>query len=222
MKSKNSETWLVVMLVGSYITCQLIADIGATRFVQIGPLALSAGTFVFGLTFTLRDLIHKHLGKGWARAAISAAAIFNIFLSGYLYLMSLLAAPVWYANAEAWNTIFALVPAITIGSIIAEFISEMIDTEAYALWLKTFPNAPQWSRVLVSNVISIPVDSLVFCTLAFSIVPKLLGDTGISLIEALTFAAGGQIIYKFAITLISLPFIYFVKDKANSKDYRTT
>jgi len=213
MKSKHTEAWLVVMLVGSYITCQLIADIGATRFVQIGPLALSAGTFVFGLTFTLRDLIHKHLGKGWALAAISAAAIFNIFLSGYLYLMSLFAAPIWYANAEAWNTIFGLVPAITIGSIIAEFISEMVDTEIYSLWTKWLPKAPQWTRVLVSNICSIPVDSLVFCTLAFSIVPKLLGAAGITLIEALTFAAGGQIIYKFAITLISLPFIYFVKEK---------
>jgi len=217
MKPKSVGT--IVFLVGSYITCQLIADIGATRFVQIGPLALSAGTFVFGLTFTLRDLIHKHLGKNWARSAIAAAAIFNIFLSGYLYLMSLLPAPGWYANAEAWNVIFGLVPAITIGSIIAEFISEMVDTEIYALWTKWLPKAPQWTRVLVSNVCSIPVDSLVFCTLAFSIVPKLLGAAGITLMEALTFAAGGQIVYKFAITLISLPFIYFVKDKPADVEY---
>ena len=216
---KKLNVWLIVLLVGGYITCQLIADIGATRFVQVGGLSLSAGTFVFGLTLTLRDLIHKQLGKKWAHAAISAAAVFNIFLSGYLYLMSLLPAPVWYANTEAWNTIFALVPAITIGSIIAEFISEMVDTEVYAAWLRRFKNAPQWSRVLVSNAISIPVDSLVFCTLAFSIVPNLLGVGGISLMEALKFAVGGQIIYKAAITIVSLPLIYLVKERTANLDY---
>jgi len=222
MKIKHTEAWLVVMLVGSYITCQLIADVGASRFVQVGGLAFSGGTFVYGLTFTLRDLIHKHLGKEYARAAIAAAAVFNIFLSGYLFLVSLLAAPVWYAHRVAWDTIFSLVPAITIGSIIAEFISEMIDTEVYALWIKKLPKAPQWSRVLVSNMVSIPVDSVLFCTLAFSIVPKLLGAEGISFKDALVFATGGQIIYKALVTLVSLPFIYFVKDKANNKDYRTT
>ena len=89
----------------------------------------------------------------------------------------------------------------------------MVDTEIYAGWLKLFPNAPQWSRVLVSNLISIPVDSFVFCTLAFSIVPNLLGAEGITLGEALKFAIGGQIIFKALITLVSMPMIYLVKGR---------
>ena len=204
----------IVLLVGAYITCQLIADIGATRFVQIAGLSLSAGTFVFALTFTLRDMIHKRLGREWAHAAISAAALFNIFLSAYLWLMSLFPAPAWYQLSEGWNAIFALVPAITIGSIIAEFISEHVDTIVYHFWSTRLKSWPQWTRVLASNLVSIPVDSVVFCTLAFSIVPFLLGATAISFMDALTYAAGGQIIFKVLITLVSLPMIYLTKERA--------
>ncbi len=203
----------IVMLVGAYITCQLIADIGATRFVQVAGLSLSAGTFVFALTFTLRDMIHKRLGREWAHAAISAAALFNIFLAVYLWLMSLLPAPGWYQLSEGWNAIFSLVPAITIGSILAEFISEHVDTIVYHFWSTKLVRWPQWTRVLASNCVSIPVDSVVFCTLAFSIVPFLLGATTMPLMDALVYAAGGQIIFKVLITIASLPMIYLTKEQ---------
>ena len=207
----------IVLLVGAYITCQLIADIGATRFVQIAGLSLSAGTFVFALTFTLRDMIHKRLGREWATAAISAAALFNVFLAGYLWLISLFPAPGWYQLSEGWNAIFSLVPAITIGSILAEFISEHVDTAIYHFWStsNSFKRWPQWTRVLASNVVSIPVDSAVFCSLAFSIVPWMLGSAGgMTLGNALLYAAGGQVIFKVLITLVSLPMIYLTKERA--------
>jgi len=211
----KKKIWLIVLLIGAYITCQLIADVGATRFVQIGSQSLSAGTFVFALTLTLRDLIHKRLGKEWARAAIFTAALFNIFLAAYLWGMSLLPAPVWRdaARVAGWNAIFALVPAITIGSILAEMVSELVDTEVYSLWKKYCSKLPQWTRVIASNFISIPVDSLIFCSLAFSIVPTVLGAEGaMPLREALTYAAGGQIIFKALVTVVSAPLIYLIKD----------
>ena len=210
----KKRIWMIVLLVGAYLTCQLIADIGATRFVQIGSQSLSAGTFVFALTLTLRDLIHKRLGKEWARAAIFSAALFNVFLAAYLWAMSLLPAPVWRdaVRVAGWNSIFALVPAITIGSILAEMISELVDTEIYSLWNKYLGKLPQWTRVIASNFVSIPVDSFIFCTLAFSIVPSILGAGGMSLSEALTYAVGGQIIFKALVTVASAPMIYLIKE----------
>jgi len=209
----NKKTvWSIITLVGAYIMCQLIADIGATKFVTVGPYVLPAGTFIFAVTFTLRDMVHKRLGKTWATSAITMAAVFNILLSAYLWLVTKLPAPEFFGLAESWNAIFAIVPSITIASIAAELISELADTEVYHLWKTKFPNAPQWSRVLVSNVISLPLDSFVFATLAFVLLPPLLGGHAEPLGVALMLTLG-QTIWKGIVTLVSLPGIYLVKEK---------
>jgi len=210
--SKKS-VWIIVSLVGAYVVCQIIADVGATKFVQIAGVAMPAGTFVFALTFTLRDMLHKRLGKEWAKAAIIAAAGFNIFMSGYLWLMTRLPAPVWFNLADGWDAIFSIVPSIAIGSIIAEMVSELIDTEVYHFWRNKFATAPQWSRVLVSNLVSIPIDSIVFSVLAFAVLPAIFGGDKMSIIDAIIRAASGQVIYKALVTIFSLPGIYLVKDE---------
>lgn len=210
---KRKTVWSIVLLVGAYVICQLIADVGATKFVEIAGVVMPAGTFVFALTFTLRDMVHKRLGREWARAAIVAAAAFNVFLSGYLWLMTKLGAPVWFELGDAWNAIFAIVPSIALGSICAEMVSELVDTEVYHFWWFRFSRWPQWTRVLASNLVSIPIDSLTFSILAFSVFPWIFGGQSMSLMDALLHVTLGQILYKSIVTLVSLPGIYLVREK---------
>ena len=204
--------WTVVLLVGGYVICQAIADIGATKIVQIGSVTIPAGTFIFTITFTLRDMIHKRLGKEWARACIVAAGIFNVLMAGYLALMAKLPAPVFFGLSESWSAIFALVPSITVASITAEIVSELIDTEVYHLWKTKMASWPQWSRVLVSNAVSLPIDSFIFGSLAFTVLPLVFGGESLPLTVALGLI-GGQIIWKAIVTVVSLPGIYLVKEK---------
>ena len=108
-------------------------------------------------------------------------------------------------------------PAITIGSIVAELCSELTDTEVYHFWKTRFPRAPQWSRVVASNFVSLPIDSIVFTALAFVLLPPLFGAESMPLGQAITRIASGQILYKAAVTLVSLPLIYTVEDKPLSE-----
>ena len=143
--------WIVASLAGGYIFCQLLADVAATKIVEIGGVVLPAGTFIFAITFTLRDMIHKRLGKEWARTCIWLAGILNLFMALYLWFVAMLPAPEFYTLAEAWSQIFTLVPAIVFASITAELVSELIDTEVYHWWWKTREGYPQWTRVAVSQ-----------------------------------------------------------------------
>lgn len=210
MSRKN--VWAITALVGLYVICQAIADVGATRLLQIGSIVLPGGTFIFAVTFTLRDLLHKRLGKEWARAAIVLAGGFNVLQAVYLSAIGHLPAPAFAQLAGAWSQIFAIVPSITVASIVAEVVSELIDTEVYHFWSHRFRRLPQWTRVVVSNAISLPVDSLIFATLAFVFLPPLLGGDSMPFLTALSLVAG-QIVYKAAVTLISLPGIYLVKER---------
>lgn len=203
----------IVLLVGTYVMAQAIADIGATKLVEIGGVVMPGGTFIFALTFTLRDMIHKRLGREWARMTIFAAAGLNVLLAAYLLTISRLPSPDFFALGDAWRAIFAIVPAITIGSIVAELASELTDTEVYHFWKTRFPRAPQWSRVVASNFVSLPVDSIIFTALAFVLLPPLFGAESMPLGQAITRIASGQILYKAAVTLVSLPLIYTVEDR---------
>ena len=210
MTRKN--IWTIVLLVGGYIICQAIADIGATKLVQVGGVVIPAGTFIFTITFTLRDMLHKRLGKQWARVSIICAGLFNLVMAGYLALMAKLPSPPYYELNEAWGAIFGLVPAIVIASITAEIVSELVDTEVYHVWKSRLPKAPQWSRVLVSNAISLPLDSVIFAFLAFVVLPPLVGGHALPVVAVWGIIAG-QIVWKAIVTVISLPGIYLVKDE---------
>jgi len=203
----------IVILIGTYIMAQAIADIGATKLVEIGGVVMPGGTFIFALTFTLRDMIHKRLGREWARMAIFTAAALNVLLAVYMLILSRLPSPDFFALGDSWNAIFAIVPAVTIGSIVAELASELTDTEVYHFWKTRFPAAPQWSRVLASNAVSLPIDSIVFTLLAFVLLPPVFGAEAMPFGAAFTRIVSGQILYKAAVTVLSLPLIYTVEDK---------
>jgi hypothetical protein len=77
----------------------------------------------------------------------------------------------WAASGgqAAWEFLFSLQMRITLASILTALIAELIDTRVYQLWTAGARAAwPQWTRVAVSNSISIPVDSLLFPIIAFA------------------------------------------------------
>jgi len=186
--------------------------------VDLGGIVLPAGSMIFALTFTIRDLIHKRLGKEWARAAIVMAALFNVAQAAYFAWVASLDAPVFYQFSEAWSAIFAIVPAVTAASIIAELLSELADTEVYHWWYNRMVDRgklPQWTAVLASNLVSLPLDSFVFGTLAFSVLPLVFGGESLPFGAAMTLVVG-QIVWKVAVTLISMPGIYLTKRRSTA------
>jgi hypothetical protein len=99
--------------------------------------------------------------------------------------------------------VFEQVPRIVIASITAEVVSELIDGEVYSNWKKRVKGAPQWTRVAVSNGISLPIDSIIFVVIAFA---------GTLPVQGLLALIWGQIVIKAIITVVSVPAIYLVSD----------
>jgi uncharacterized integral membrane protein (TIGR00697 family) len=111
--------------------------------------------------------------------------------------------PTWGLGRE-FSTILGPVWRIVTASIVAEVISELIDTEVYHFWVSRITRKYQWARVLISNAVSIPIDSLIFCWGAFGLaLPN-------SVVWSIFFA---NVIVKGLVTAVSLPAIYLVKEK---------
>jgi len=212
-KTSPAITGGAIVLIGAYIAAQMLSDIGSLKIANIAGWAVDAGTFVYPVTFTIRDLIHKRLGKKAARTTILLAAAVNIVMAGYFWLVSILPPDaswsIWEGASVSMNDAFArvLAPAwtIVVASILAEVVSELVDTEVYHLWTTRVTTRYQWMRVLVSNAASVPLDSLIFSWLAFGIG---FGMPAAEVWQIFWF----NVIVKGLVTLASLPAIYLVKD----------
>jgi uncharacterized integral membrane protein (TIGR00697 family) len=192
-----------ILVSAAYIAAQMMADIASLKIIVLAGLSMDAGTLIYPFTFTLRDLVHKVAGIQAARVLIIAAAVINLVMAGFFGLVGRLPADPEVVQPD-FARVLSPVWRIVIASIIAEVIAELIDTEGYRLWTEKVTRRYQWSRVLVSNAVSIPIDSLLFCWIAFG------GVLPTSVVWAIF---GSNVLIKGITTLISLPGIYIVKEK---------
>ena len=208
---------IAVVVVAAYIAAQMVADIASLKIGMVAGFAVDMGTFVYPVTFTLRDLVHKTLGKRNAQVLIIAAAVINLGM--VLYLMwsaSVPSDPNAFGGAE-FGAIFAPLWRIVCASIIAELVSELVDTEIYHLFVSRVTTRFQWLRVLVSNSVSVPIDNLLFVLIAFSPLSFL----GAQLVDS--WAAAWEIflfnlLVKYGVTLVSMPLIYLTPDRDWSRE----
>jgi queuosine precursor transporter len=193
-----------VFVIAAYIAAQMLADVASLKIGVVVGLAVDMGTFIYPITFTLRDMAHKVIGKRNTQALIVAAAVVNLFMA--LYLMWAAAVPGdpdWGLTAE-FSAILSPLWRIVVASIVAEVVSELVDTEVYHWFVTRVTTRYQWARVLTSNSVSVPIDNAIFAVGAFG--------------WALPWQVVWEIfifnlIVKYGVTLLSLPMIYFVPDR---------
>lgn len=158
-----------------YVTVVLLANYTATWFIPIFGL-VAVGTILFGVTFTARDQVH-YLGRSKVYMMIAIAAISSATLA--------------WAGATSYRIIIASITAIV--------ISEAIDTEIYQQLL-----VRRWIvRVAGSNVISIPVDTILFNLMSF---------WGVFSTSMLVSIVTGEVVVKYIIGIL----VAFVKVDRNA------
>lgn len=147
-----------------YITAVLSANYTAIWFIPLPIFGLVAlGTLLFGVTFTARDYVHR-LGRAKVYTMIFVAALSSASLA--------------WLGATPWRVVMA--------SVIAIILSETADTEVYQRLI-----GKSWlARVTGSNVVSIPLDTVLFNVLAFG---------GIFPLAVLLSIMIGEIIVKFIV-----------------------
>jgi uncharacterized PurR-regulated membrane protein YhhQ (DUF165 family) len=175
----------LAILTGLYVGVVCSAQIGANKIVKLPWQDLTApgGTYLIGLALALIEIAHHTAPtrrEGWRNAQVMIAM-------GFL-ASGLLAA--WIAIVDAMHaarpTDFGFLAGtwrIVVGSLAAFAVSETIDNGIGAWMRGRFPDPV---RVVATNAISTPLDSLVFLAVAFG---------------SLAFI-GGQIVAKMEATIV--------------------
>jgi queuosine precursor transporter len=206
---RRALTWLLVAVMG-YAGFSIMANVMSVRILRIGPdwasFSVDAGTLTYPLTFTFRDLIHKVGGRAAARVAIVGTAGLNLITAAGMWATANLPADAAVdAPAQDWfGPVLTPVVRITAASIVAQVVAELVDTEVYHRWVRKFGRRAQWGRVLSSNAVSVPLDSVIFVAIAFGgVVPF---GVAVSIVWA-------NVVVKGLTSVASVPLIYAVPDE---------
>ncbi|NUT55090.1 MAG: VUT family protein [Thermoleophilia bacterium] len=163
-------------LTGLYVGVVCAAQVGAQKIVELPWTgdAAPGGAPLIGVSLALIELAHRTAptrAEGFRNAQL---------MVGMGFLASLLLA-VWIAIVDAWTPAFpgqgfepfADTWRIVGASLAAFAVSETVDN-GFGAWLRD--RVPDAGRVLLTNAVSIPLDSVVFLTLAFGSLGFLAGQ----------------------------------------------
>jgi queuosine precursor transporter len=233
---KDKSTRLFIVLAGFFIANALIAEIvGAKLFSLEKSLGLepanlqffgnnfsfnlTAGVMLWPVVFIMTDIINEYYGPKGVRLLSFLA----IILIAYAFLMfsaaiGLTPADFWakdYFNGvpdsdKAFSGIFGQSQSIIIASLIAFFVSQVLDVYVFHRIKKITGEKNIWLRATGSTLISQLIDSFVVLFIAFYVAPRISGNVRSWTFGQVMATCVGNYLYKFVVAVVLTPVIYLV------------
>ena len=185
-----------------YVVIGMLSNISSLRIVNILGISMDAGTLLYPLTFTLRDLIHKKSDKKTSIHIVVIGAVMNLLMFLVFFVVSKMPADISVGQQNEFRQVLVASWRIIIASIVAMLLSETVDTYIYEKVSNKFKKY-QFMKVITSNFISVPIDSIIVTIIAFY------GTMPINVLISITLV---NIFIKYAITIVTAPSIHLVKD----------
>lgn len=193
-------------LYGWIVLASILANIQVIKTVELFGITTTLGNIVYGSSFLATDILGELWGKKDARRGVHMG-IFSIVVTTIVMQIGL-----WFTphasdmTQGALDTIFSILPRITLASITAYLISQTFDVQFYN-WLKRKKPKHLWLRNNASTMVSQLLDNCIFVSIAF---------IGIFDLNTIVQIFISTYIMKWLVSLFDTPFIYLAvrwKDK---------
>lgn len=193
------KSGLIGIIAGSVVMMNILVN----KSVIIFGIGATSGNVFYAMMFLATDILSENYGGKEARKSIMIGFFISIFtMIGAWVALAMTPAP-WDFAHEPLSLILTPMFRIVAGSMIAFFVSNMLDTYTYQ-WLKNKFPKQLWIRNNGSTWSSQFVDTLLFATIA------LLGTMPI---EAWLQVVLSTYILKLIVAIIDTPFLYLVAKK---------
>ena len=211
MVEERRATALVVLaslFVASLTASNYLAS-KLTAFNLLGlQLAVPAAVVAYALTFAFTDIISEVYGKKAAGRVVAAGFLAQLLVLAYNALaVKLPHAPFSPASPEAYKSVVWGGAQIIIASLAAYLVSQTHDVWAFHWWKERTRGRWLWLRNNASTMASQLIDTVIFITLAFHIIPSILGGQPLpwSVIANIIL---GQYLVKVLIAAADTPLVY--------------
>lgn len=203
MDFKNRKDTVFLVLAGFFITNALIAELIGGKLIQFfGLFTQSIGIILWPIVFILTDLINEHFGKDGVKkltyVTVGLISFAFIILTIAIKIPATTFSPI---NNEVFKTVFGQSQWIIIGSIVAFFVSQLVDVYVFVILKKITGNKFIWLRATGSTLVSQLVDTFIVQYIAFVLPAKWTLD------EFITNASWGYL-FKLIIAISLIPIIY--------------
>ncbi|SER64551.1 queuosine precursor transporter [Salisediminibacterium halotolerans] len=181
----------------------VLANMQVLKTVELFTLTATLGNIMYGTVFLATDILNEKHGKQQARKAVFFG--FASLLTATIIMQGVL----WFEpHAEDLAhphlaEIFAMMPQVVIGSLLAFLIGQLCDVQIYAFFKKIWSKPSQlWMRNTFSTAISQFIDTVIFCSIAFYGWYPL--DVWLEILLT-------TYVIKFIVSVIDTPFIYIAR-----------
>ena len=185
-----------------FVAFLLIANICATKAIQLGPIVFDGGAITFPLTYVLGDVISEVWGLRAAKRAILMGFVISVMASLTFWVVGMLPPEASYQNNEAFQSVLGFVPRIVIASMAGYVLGNWLNAYVLVKIKERWGEDNLWVRLVTSTLAGELVDSIVFCTIAFGGI--------MSFSQLLIYIFLGGYLYKCAVEILCLPFTYLV------------
>ncbi|MHC1601460.1 MAG: queuosine precursor transporter [Candidatus Nezhaarchaeales archaeon] len=157
-----------IILATLFTASLIIANLTASKLVQIWWFTFPAGTLAYCITFLCTDLYSEFFGKRETELLVLAGFVANVLMI-ILVQLAIIApiAPFQSEYQEIYASVLGSTWRIVLASMIAYLVAQSHDVWAFHFWGKLTKGKHLWLRNNVSTMVSQLLDTMLFTFVAF-------------------------------------------------------
>lgn len=182
----------------------VVANIQVAKTIDMLGITMTLGNAMYVSVYMTTDLLNERYGVKAARRAVWFG-FFMLIMTTVIMQMVLHFQPSDVDFAQApMEALFGLLPRLALGSLTAYLVSQLLDVYLYAGIRRRFSSANQlWIRNNGSGIVSSFIDTLIFCSIAFT-GPEYSFSTWMQLLLS-------TYVFKFILTAAGTPVLYLAR-----------
>lgn len=198
---------MVVLLLSNIVAVKPV------RLLNTFQIDLDAGTLLFPVSYIFGDVLVEVYGYARSRRVIWMGFAFNLLAALLFTIIVLLPHPPEWQMQEAFAAILGQTPRIVLGSLVAFWCGEFVNSYIMAK-MKIFTGGKHlWTRTIGSTMAGQAVDTVLFQTIAFAGVWD-----GSLLLRVILWNYTAKVTYEALATPLTYAVVGFLK-RAEQEDY---
>ncbi|HKZ69930.1 MAG TPA: queuosine precursor transporter [Anaerolineales bacterium] len=201
------------LITALFVTVLIVSNIASTKLIAFLGLPLDGGTILFPLSYIFGDILTEVYGYQRSRRVIWIGFACLAIMAVTFAVVDLLPPDPAFDAQAAFSRILGQTPRIVLGSLIAYWAGEFVNSYALAKIKIKMDGRRLWIRTIASTLIGQLVDTAVFLPIAFF---------GVFPNEVLVSLFVANYIFKVGTEAIFTPITYqivAVLKRAESEDY---
>ena len=152
----------------AFVSVYLISQVSSSKLFAIGRLQLPGAAVVFPLSYIFGDILTEVYGYARTRRVIWIGFGAAVLMAVVLWIVQVLPPAEGWGDQRAYESILGVVPRMVLGSIVAYWAGEFVNSYVMAKMKLLTRGRYLWTRTVTSTVVGQAVDSSVFMTIAFA------------------------------------------------------